>query len=81
MPAPAVEPVVEPVVAPEPVAVEAPVVAPEPLVVEPVAPVEQPPVVQDGAEAWFVADVQEPAAPAEPSVPQTDTWSGRPIGS
>ena len=31
-------------------------------------------------EPWFVADVQEPApAPERPA--QSDTWTGRPIGS
>jgi hypothetical protein len=65
------EPVEEPYVAPEPV------VAEQPLFAEPV--VEPAPVAEDDAEAWFVADVQE--EPAEQPAPQTDTWSGRPIGS
>ena len=33
------------------------------------------------AEAWFVADVQEPAPKIEPSPSKTDTWSGRAVGS
>ena len=52
----------------------------EAFVAEPAAEVDQPPAEED-AEPWFVADVQEPPAPAEPAPPQTDTWSGRPIGS
>jgi len=35
---------------------------------------------EDAADAWFVADVQEPAAQDEPAA-KTDTWSGRAIGS
>jgi hypothetical protein len=33
------------------------------------------------AEAWFVADVQEPAPSPEPLPTRTDTWSGRALGS
>ena len=51
----------------------------ESFVAEPAAE-EQAPVAEDPAEAWFVADVQEPVAEEEPAS-KTDTWSGRAIGS
>ena len=60
----------------EPVASEELLTDDEAFVAEPAAEVEQPSAEED-AEPWFVADVQEPAAPAEPTAPQTDTWSGR----
>ena len=64
--------------------VEEPVVAeetfqpvePSPFVADPAAE-EEPPVVE---EPWFVADVQE-RKPQEERPAQSDTWSGRPIGS
>jgi hypothetical protein len=80
----------EPVVAEEPApfaAEEPPVVAaeegfapvePSPFVADPAS--EEQPLVAPEEEAWFVADVQEPA-PAPERAPQSDTWSGRPIGS
>ena len=49
---------------------------PSPFVADPTAE-EEPPVVE---EPWFVADVQE-RKPEEERPAQSDTWSGRPIGS
>ena len=51
-------------------------VEPSPFVADPTAE-EEPPVVE---EPWFVADVQE-RKPQEERPAQSDTWSGRPIGS
>ena len=51
-------------------------VEPSPFVAEPGAPEE--PVLAEEEQPWFVADVQEPK-PERPA--QSDTWSGRPIGS
>ena len=51
-------------------------VEPSPFVADPTAE-EEPPVVE---EPWFVADVQE-RKPEEERPAQSDTWSGRPIGS
>ena len=75
----------QPFVAEEAPVVEEPVVAeatfqpvePSPFVAEPTAG-EEPPVVED--EPWFVADVQERKPEVERPA-QSDTWSGRPIGS
>lgn len=39
------------------------------------------PAEEEHAEAWFVADVQQPALMAEPPSLQSDTWSGRALGS
>ena len=74
----------QPFVAEEEPVVEEPVVAeetfqpvePSPFVADPTAE-EEPPVVE---EPWFVADVQE-RKPQEERPAQSDTWSGRPIGS
>jgi hypothetical protein len=67
----------------EPVAAEELLTDEEAFVAEPASEVDQPSAETENedAEPWFVADVQEPAAPAEPAAPQTDTWSGRAIGS
>jgi hypothetical protein len=67
-----------PAVAEQPVVAEQgfEVVEPSPFVAEPGAREEEPVVAEE--EPWFVADVQEPA-PAKDK--QSDTWSGRPIGS
>jgi ribonuclease E len=73
----------QPFVAEEEPVVEEPVVAeetfqpvePSPFVADPTAE-EEPPVVE---EPWFVADVQERKPEERPA--QSDTWSGRPIGS
>ena len=69
----------------EPVAAEELLTDEEAFVAEPAAELDQPSAENENenedAEPWFVADVQEPAAPAEPAAPQTDTWSGRAIGS
>jgi len=89
------EPVVvaeEPVVVQEPVPVamaeEPAVVAPEgfasvepsPFVAEPAASEE--PVVEPQQDVWFVADVSEPTLAPEVERPaQSDTWSGRSVGS
>ena len=78
---PAVE---EPVMAEEPIFAEEPVAAeegfhtvePSPFIAEPGAP-EEPVLAEE--EPWFVADVQEQPKPERPA--QSDTWSGRPIGS
>ncbi len=51
-------------------------VEPSPFVAEPGAP-EEPVLAEE--EPWFVADVQEEPKPERPA--QSDTWSGRPIGS
>ena len=51
-------------------------VEPSPFVAEPGAP-EEPVLAED--EPWFVADVQEEPKAERPA--QSDTWSGRPIGS
>ena len=75
----------QPFVAEEEPVVEEPVVAeetfqpvePSPFVADPTAE-EEPPVVEE--EPWFVADVQERKPEAERPA-QSDTWSGRPIGS
>ena len=53
-------------------------VEPSPFVADPSAPEEEPVVAEE--EPWFVADVQErPRQQERPA--QSDTWSGRPIGS
>jgi ribonuclease E len=86
----------EPVMADEPMVAEEPVVADEPVVAEEPAPASEEfrpvtpsPFMADAEGAgepaeqpWFVADVQEEPKrkPAERPV-QSDTWSGRPIGS
>ena len=91
-PAVAEEPVEEPLVVEDaPVMLEAPLFAEE----EPVVAAEESfyavepspfmadadaPVVVEQDEAWFVADVQEPAPAPEPPA-KSDTWSGRSIGS
>ncbi len=81
----------EPFMADEPVlVVEEPVVAEEaPVVasdesfyaVEPSPFMAEEPIVAEEDEAWFVADVQEEPAPAPERPAQSDTWSGRSIGS
>ena len=68
----------QPVVAEEHAGEEFRAVAPSPFVAEPGSSEEA------EEEPWFVADFREPKPEPKPEVErpaQTDTWSGRPIGT